>query len=154
MPGRARRAPLLPLALAALCLVGSAACDRSEDLREWRPDDHDRADDPRSGARAPGAAAPSGRAGTKPPGDDTAVIDVLWQSQCASCHGMSGRGDGPMGSMVHATDLTRADWQGKTSDQDIAKVIVEGRGRMPKFEAMAPEIVNALVKRIRTLRAR
>lgn len=152
MHGRARRNLLLPFAVAALAVVGSAACDRSEDLREWRPDDHDRADDPRSGMRAPAAVASGGRAGAK--GDDAAVIDVLWQNQCASCHGMSGRGDGPMGSMVHAADLTSADWQAKTSDQEIAKVITEGRGRMPKFDGMAPEIVNALVKRIRTLRAR
>ena len=36
--------------------------------------------------------------------------------------------------MVRAPDLTRADWQGRVGDEDIAQVIRNGRNSMPKFD--------------------
>ena len=55
--------------------------------------------------------------------------------------------------MVHAPDLTRPEWQGKVSNEDIAKVITTGKNRMPKFE-FPPDVVAGLVSRIRASKGR
>lgn len=128
------------------------ACSQAPaDLREWRPSDHDRTDEPagtRPGsARKPARAAESAGASA---GSLDSLVDVTWRNQCSSCHGTSGRGDGPQGPLVRAPDLTRPDWQAQTSDRDMASVITGGRNRMPSFN-LPPEVVTGLVKRIRFL---
>jgi cytochrome c oxidase cbb3-type subunit 3 len=55
--------------------------------------------------------------------------------------------------MVHATNLTQAEWQAKVTDQDIADVIRNGKNRMPKFD-FPPDVVAGLVARIRMARGR
>jgi cytochrome c oxidase cbb3-type subunit 3 len=55
--------------------------------------------------------------------------------------------------MVRAPDLTRADWQGRVTDDEILKTIRNGRNNMPKFD-LPPAVLDGLVKRIRTRRAR
>ena len=72
---------------------------------------------------------------------------------CIACHGPTGHGDGQMGPMVQAPDLTRADWQSKTTDAEMAAVIKGGRNRMPSFNFPDP-VVAGLVARIRSLQAR
>jgi cytochrome c oxidase cbb3-type subunit 3 len=81
------------------------------------------------------------------------LVEVTWRNQCASCHGLIGRGDGPQGPMVHATNLTQPEWQAKVTDQDIAEVIRNGKNRMPKFD-FPPDVVAGLVARIRMARGR
>ena len=53
--------------------------------------------------------------------------------------------------MFKAADLGREDWQAKVKDEEIASTIVNGKGRMPKFE-LSEEIVRGLVARIRAFR--
>jgi cytochrome c oxidase cbb3-type subunit 3 len=145
--------------------LGATACQQApsaESLREWTPADHHSNDDdklalqraqqaaqPAQGARsAAGAAA-------KPAADPAQIaqlVDVTWRQQCANCHGPGGHGDGQMGPMLHATDLTSAEWQGRTSDADMAMVIKAGKNRMPRFD-LPDSVVAGLVARIRSLRA-
>ena len=54
--------------------------------------------------------------------------------------------------MLKAPDLTRADWQDRVKDSDIASTITNGKNQMPKFD-LSPTVVTALVKRIRKNRA-
>ena len=54
---------------------------------------------------------------------------------------------------MHPPDLTRPDVQAKVTDEQLGKVILNGRNRMPKFDLPA-EVVAGLVKRIRFLKAR
>jgi cytochrome c oxidase cbb3-type subunit 3 len=120
----------------------------SGDVREWTPADHDQP----AGAQA----APNRRQGAKQPGktpDASSLVELAWSKNCASCHGPVGRGDGSMGPMVRAPDLTRDEWQGKVSDDEIAQVIKNGRNKMPKFD-LPPDVVDGLVKRIRANRAK
>jgi cytochrome c oxidase cbb3-type subunit 3 len=63
---------------------------------------------------------------------------------------VSGKGDGPQGPLLHASDLTAAEFQSKTSDDQMAQSITQGKNRMPKFD-LPPEVVRGLIKRIRTL---
>ena len=131
-----------------LCLLG-LGCDRPPaDLREWKPEDHDRAEEQQKGRNAPvRAAAPSASADP-----NATLVEVTWRNQCASCHGATGRGDGPQGPMVHAADLTRAEWQNSVTDEQIAATIRSGKNRMPKFD-FPPPVLSSLVARIRASRA-
>lgn len=122
--------------IASLSVLG---CDRQpDDLREWRASDHQ---------------GPGGEARQAPRAESADIVDVVWQSQCALCHGVSGRGDGPQGPMLRTPNLTLAEWQESTSDEQIAKAIREGKGSMPKFEGLPDEVVSGLTAKIRAMRA-
>jgi mono/diheme cytochrome c family protein len=135
-------------AFAALALFPSlGACERpaaSETLPEWTPLDHHSQDDDKAQGAPRASAGPKG-------GDAAQLVELAWRQQCANCHGNAGRGDGPMGPMVRAPDLTQDEWQAKVGDQDIASVILTGRNKMPKFDLPEP-VVRGLVARIRSLR--
>jgi mono/diheme cytochrome c family protein len=122
------------------------------DLKEWTPADHDQP------AQQPGPAQP-GRPGQQVPArpkaqpeqDAANLVELAWGRSCATCHGGQGRGDGPQGPMVRAPDLTRAEWQGRVTDEDIKHTISTGRNSMPKFD-LPPAVLDGLVKRIRAHR--
>ncbi len=127
-------------------------CDR-EPVREWSPSDHDQSDNPgQNGQVAPvrPAANASGQAAAQAQAQ-AQLVDIAWSRQCATCHGPTGHGDGPSGPMVQAPDLTRPDWQAQVSDEQIAQVISQGKGKMPKLDLPAP-VVAGLVRRVRSLR--
>lgn len=126
----------------ALSLTG---CDRApDDLREWTPADHHHTAEPNRGQVTsdtnPEAAKP-------PPGLEDVTI-VAWRRNCMRCHGVVGRGDGPQGAMMGATDLSNPDWQAKTSDEQMASIIQRGKGAMPAFDLPQPTI-QKLVKLVR-----
>jgi len=137
---------LFALATAAFVAALGAGCDRppSVELKEWSASDHEGEKKAGSTNAKQGAR---GEAGGTP-----ALVEITWRNQCAACHGPQGKGDGPQGPMFKAADLGREDWQAKVNDEEIAGVIVNGKGRMPKFE-LSPEIVQGLVARIRSFRA-
>ena len=124
----------LPLALLALTL---SACSKDRSAREWSPQDHDQP-----------ASAPAANTTTNPA---TGSPNDPYRSACAPCHGIDGKGDGPMGRSLRVADLSSVAWQERVSDQEIAKVIVEGRGKMPGFN-LPPAEVDALVKKVRSFR--
>jgi cytochrome c oxidase cbb3-type subunit 3 len=132
----------LPLLLLGM---GAFACDRApsaEGLKEWTPADHE-------GEKKNAAnQGPKGDAGGAP-----ALVEITWRAQCASCHGANGHGDGPQGPMFKAQDLSKAEWQDKVKDEEIASSISNGKGRMPKFE-LPPDVVKGLVGRVRSFRGK
>lgn len=121
-----------------LC-AGVAACDSPPaDLREWRPSDH---------SNAGGSSEDPG--GTAAPTDPMANARALWVSQCASCHGREGRGDGP-GAAIRPPDMTTAAFQQSATDEQLATSIQRGKnGRMPAFSSLRPEAVQQLVALVR-----
>ena len=130
-----------------LVISGIGGCNRApSDLREWKPDDHDRTDETPKG-RGATAAAPSGTPAASANPTAT-LVDVTWRTQCSLCHGLAGRGDGPQGPLLHAPNLTLAAWQDKVTDDQIASTISTGKNRMPKFD-FPPEVMRGLVTRIR-----
>jgi mono/diheme cytochrome c family protein len=122
-----------------LLLVPLATGCGREPSREWSPADHDQAGPPPSRSDPAEAQAQ--------------LIEVSWSRQCATCHGPTGHGDGPSGPMVQAPDLSRAAWQDSVTDEQIGRVILEGKGRMPRFD-LPPATVAGLVRRVRQLRGR
>lgn len=137
---------------AALCLL-SWGCDRApsaDGLPEWKPGEHHSLDDDKMGdpkqQGAPDGSAASASAGAK--GDDTTrLVEIAWQQNCVQCHGATGHGDGQMGPMLHAPDLT----QSKLSDADMVAIIKSGKDKMPSYAQMPDKVVQGLVGRIRRL---
>jgi mono/diheme cytochrome c family protein len=119
-------------------------CERtpSVELRDWSPSDHD------GEKKLPQGAKQGARGST---GGTAALGEAAWGQQCATCHGPQGRGDGPQGPMFKAPDLSRSDWQGRVSDDQIASTIRNGKGRMPKFE-LPDDVVRQLVQKVRSFR--
>jgi hypothetical protein len=150
--------PCIAVREAILCILLTAplastlACDQppaAESLKEWTPVDHHSNDDGRLGQPSGAQVSSATRGG----GDVAQLVDVAWRQQCSSCHGASGRGDGQMGPMVQAPDMTQTDWQSKVTDAEMASTIKNGKNRMPKFDLPDP-VVGGLVARVRSLRER
>jgi mono/diheme cytochrome c family protein len=140
------RPRLLPL-LTLLCLA--VGCARApDDTREWRPSDHDHTTNP--GADQVAAGPDAGTAPELAAHGLTEVTIVAWQQNCVRCHGRLGRGDGPQGVMLRATDFTNQTWQANAKDDELAKVIREGRGAMPPFP-LPDSTITSLVQLIRLL---
>ena len=80
----------------------------------------------------------------------------LYDSQCASCHGTAGKGDGKAGALLKPTpsDLTDGDWKHGQADGDIFTIIRDGAKQtgMRAYGSRLPtnDIWN-LVNYVRTL---
>jgi len=90
------------------------------------------------------ATAPSGAAAT-------------YSKTCAPCHGKDGKGSEKMAKMMKAApaalDLTNTVTGGRTDD-DLAKTIADGKGKMPKYGSkMKPAEISGLVGYVRSLGA-
>jgi mono/diheme cytochrome c family protein len=144
---RRRRFRLFTLACAFSAVL--AACNAPpSDLREWRPEDHDHTTNPGAAQVAGGPdAGPSPELAQA--GLDEVTL-VAWRQNCVRCHGALGRGDGPQGRMMNATDLTNSAFQTGTTDEKIATVIKQGRGAMPPF-ALPDTTIASLVRLVRLL---
>lgn len=127
---------------------------------------------PPAGEEAPGEQAeaePAGEAEAQADGAQAATVspeaqaeaDQLWNTLCSTCHGMTGEGDGPVAASfpVKPRSFKDQEWQKQTTDENIAKVIVEGGAAIGKSPLMPgnptltgkPEVVEALVKKVRDL---
>ena len=147
---------------ALLCwgLLGTTACQEApSNLREWAPEDHKNtggsgagAGQARAGQVQPAQVQAGGAAGAPasdpPPGLDPVTLSA-WTTHCSSCHGKIGRGDGPQGLPLKATDLSNPDWQKGVSDEQIRSSITKGKGLMPPFPNLPVPTVDNLVLLVR-----
>jgi hypothetical protein len=62
-------------------------------------------------------------------------------------------GDGPEGPNVSAADLSRLEWQRKTTNERVIQAIVRGKGKMPAF-SFEPADLEALVKLLQMMAPR
>lgn len=97
------------------------------------------------------------------PGPDLPVIpatieargDTLFNTYCATCHGHTGAGNGPVAArMVGIPSLLTAQARGYT-DGYIYSIIRYGRGLMPRYGDKVPSPANrwAIVNHLRALQA-
>ena len=79
----------------------------------------------------------------------------LWLQHCSSCHGKSGKGDGPKAAQLKTLphDLSKADIQSQPDGAFFYKTS-EGREDMPSFKKKLPdqEDIWSIVNYIRTLK--
>ena len=85
--------------------------------------------------------------------EDKVDAHGLFVENCAVCHGANGRAHTFHGIMVGAQNLTDADWQMETMDEQIVHAIQTGPGLMPAFEKkLSPSEIDALATYIRSLK--
>jgi len=104
---------------------------------------------------APDGASSATAGGKSPAAEARQVFDT----RCATCHGKTGKGDGPGAAALKPKPASFSDaaWQKGITDEQIAKTIVEGGKAVGKSELMAPnldlkakpEVVKELVKKVR-----
>lgn len=58
---------------------------------------------------------------------------ALYSQFCAACHGLGGKGDGPIANSIDPRPPNLFERAGQHSDGDVAWKIAEGRGQMPAF---------------------
>jgi mono/diheme cytochrome c family protein len=147
-PLRARALAVgLRRAVLPLLLLSAFACnERPSDVREWRPADHDHTENP---GNSQVQVDPKDAGAPAVPGLEDVTI-VAWGQNCTPCHGELGRGDGPRGPMLKATNLSDPAWQSSVTDQQIGATIKLGKGAMPAFKLPDVTIAN-LVKLVRMM---
>jgi mono/diheme cytochrome c family protein len=69
---------------------------------------------------------------------NAAVVDDLYRTNCARCHGADGRGDTPLGQSHNAPDFTDHNWwrqnANTTSRGKLISLVTNGKEEMPGFE--------------------
>lgn len=79
-------------------------------------------------------------------------MDLLYAERCFNCHGPGGRGDGPMAESLPAKIPDFRETVQRKSNNQIRKIIAEGRSLMPAFEpALSPAEINDLLQMVRFL---
>ena len=74
-----------------------------------------------------------------------------FKSKCVMCHAADGSGSGPAGKAMGAHDFRSPEVQ-KMSDADLAGIIANGKGKMPKFgDKLKDTEIKDLVSYIRVL---
>jgi mono/diheme cytochrome c family protein len=113
-------------------------------------------------APAPAVAPPVAPApAPAPPAvDPAAEAETIFSTRCASCHGLTGAGDGMAAAALNPKPRAFGDkaWQASVDDNHLAKVIVEGGAAVGKSALMAPnadlkdkpDVVKALIAKIRS----
>lgn len=78
---------------------------------------------------------------------------AVWNKQCAKCHGKTGAGDTKMGEKMKVKDYTTAEFQAQFTDEQLAKAIRDGEGKMPAYaKKLTEEQIQAQVKLIRSFK--
>jgi mono/diheme cytochrome c family protein len=74
----------------------------------------------------------------KNPKVNAAVVDDLYRTNCARCHGADGRGDTPLGQSHNAPDFTDHNFcrqnANTTSRGKLISLVTNGKEEMPGFE--------------------
>lgn len=111
---------------------------------------------------APAAQAPAAPA-AQAPTPATSPADEAKQTfatLCSTCHGADGKGDGPAAATLNPKprNYTDKEWQASITDEQLAKVILEGGAAVGKSPLMPPnpqlkdkpEVIAELVKIVRS----
>lgn len=86
--------------------------------------------------------------------EETNAGQDVYDGLCVSCHGLYGRGDGDWANQMSVSlpDLSASHYQKQHSDQQLLKIITEGKGSMPGAgDALNPEQLNDVVAFVRLL---
>lgn len=105
------------------------------------------------------AAATATASSSDIPAAAIADADSVYSTRCATCHGATGRGDGPGAANLNPKPRDYSDeaWQKTVTDEDIEKTIVYGGAAVGKSPLMVanpdlqgkPDVVKALREKVR-----
>jgi mono/diheme cytochrome c family protein len=77
---------------------------------------------------------------------------VIYAQNCGRCHGSDGKGDPEIRKTLPVRDFSDPAFQARASNEDMARVIMAGKGQMPAFGASLslPKIqsVSGYVRRL------
>ena len=92
-------------------------------------------------------------------GSKPSPAQVMWETKCAVCHGITGAGNGPNAEQFEPRPRNETDpaWQASVTDDQIREIILRGGVKLGKSPAMPsntrlrerPEVLDGLVKIIR-----
>jgi mono/diheme cytochrome c family protein len=85
---------------------------------------------------------------------DVTPADELFGRRCTICHGFDGKGHTSRGEEFGVPDFSSAEWQKKTSDEQIIHVITYGgkkRAMMPFADRLTTAEIAAMVPFLRSL---
>jgi mono/diheme cytochrome c family protein len=72
-----------------------------------------------------------------------------YKAKCASCHGPDASGQTAVGKSMKIRDLRSAEVQ-KQTDEDLEKIITDGKGKMPAYKAkLSVADISSLVAYVR-----
>jgi len=104
-------------------------------------------------------AARPAEAGEQIPPAAAKEAQDIYNTRCVTCHGPTGKGDGPVGAALSPKprDLSDAAWQKSVTDEYIEKIVLSGGGAVGKSPLMPsnpdltakPEVVKALRAMVR-----
>jgi mono/diheme cytochrome c family protein len=80
--------------------------------------------------------------------------EQVYDSLCLACHGIYGRGDGPIAAAltVQPRDLADPGYQKKMADKELLHIVAKGRGAMPGAgDVLSPKELKALIAFVRIL---
>lgn len=84
---------------------------------------------------------------------DKVDVHGLFVENCATCHGQNGRAHTFHGLLVGAQNLTDANWQRETTDDEIMHAIKTGPEAMPAFgKKLSASEIAALADYVRTFK--
>ena len=79
-------------------------------------------------------------------------MDLLYAERCMNCHGSGGRGDGPLVAHLPIRPPDFRETVERKSNNQIRRIIAEGRGTMPAFEpALRPAEITDMLQMVRFL---
>jgi len=79
-------------------------------------------------------------------------MDAVYAQRCLNCHGVSGRGDGPMAAALPVAPPDFRDTVERKSNPQIRRLIANGKGLMPAFEpALSASEINDMLQMVRFL---
>jgi len=79
-------------------------------------------------------------------------MDAVYAQRCLNCHGVSGRGDGPMAASLPIAPPDFRDTVERKSNPQIRRLIADGKGLMPAFEpALSASEINDMLQMVRFL---
>lgn len=81
----------------------------------------------------------------------------IWDKQCLKCHGADGKGETKMGKKAGAKDYTDAKVQAAMKDEEMAKIIKQGKKdgenvKMKAFPELSESEIKALVAYVRAFK--
>ena len=77
---------------------------------------------------------------------------LIYAQNCARCHGSDGRGDAELNKTLPVRDFSDPVFLARASNDDVARVIMTGKGQMPSFGgALSAPKIQALSGYVRRL---